>query len=323
VNIRGLFAGLVGAEPGEIALVNNTKAGEQLVLDRLEGLPDGNIVTDDLHFSGSLHNYEGLRRAGWGVRVARAVDWRVPTEAIAALVDDDTRLIAVSHVSNVNGHIADLPALADLAHAHGAYLYADIIQSAGVLPMDLSESGVDFAACNGYKWLYGTHGSGFLYVRKDRQGSALVDRVFPGRAQLRYPPWAEASREGESPVGISPREDASRYETGHHSYIGYAALYEGLKFVDSVGVEAMHAATVGLIGRLLERIDLDRYPSMSTHIDRSPIVSFHMPNAPSLSEPLKEAGVVVTLAPNFVRVSPAIYNTTEDIDLLADALNNV
>lgn len=109
--IKGLFASMIGADTGEIALVNTTKAGEQLILDRLDGLQSGNIVTDDLHFSGSLHNYEGLRRAGWDVRVARAVDWRVPTEAIAALVDDDTRLIAVSHVSNVNGHIADLSKL--------------------------------------------------------------------------------------------------------------------------------------------------------------------------------------------------------------------
>ena len=321
--IRGLCADLVGAAPGEIALVSATKEGEQLILDRLDGIQSGNIVTDDLHFSGSLHNYEGLRRAGWDVRVARAVDWRVPTEAIEALVDDDTRLIAISHVSNVNGHIADLSDLADLAHAHGAFLYADIIQSAGILPMNLEASGVDFAACNGYKWLYGTHGAGFLYVRQSRQGSALIDRAFPGHAEQRYAPWTDDSVEGESPLKIGAQEDARRYEPGHHSYIALAALYEGLKFIRSIGVEEMQAHTVELIARLLEGIDLERYPSISTHEGQAPIVTFHVPDAPRLAGSMLEAGVVVTLAANRMRVSPAIYNTTADVDRLVDVLNNV
>ena len=142
-----------------------------------------------------------------------------------------TRLIAVSHVSNVNGHMADLSALAELAHSHGAFLFADIIQSVGVVPIDLEENGVDFAACNGYKWLYGTHGSGFLYVRQSRQGTALIDRAYPGHAEMRYAPWTEDSVAGMSPLGIDPKEDATRYEPGHHSYIGLAALYEGMKFI--------------------------------------------------------------------------------------------
>lgn len=321
--VRGLCADLIGVQESEIALVSSTKEGEQLVIDRLDGLRSGNIVTDDLHFSGSLHNYEGLRRAGWDVRVARAVDWRVPTEAIAALVDDDTRLIAVSHVSNVNGHMADLSELADLAHSHGAFLFADIIQSAGVVSMNLEESGVDFAACNGYKWLYGTHGSGFFYVRKSRQGTALVDRAFPGHAQMRYAPWTEDAGRGDDSLGISPRDDAIRYEPGHHSYIGLAALYEGLKFIDSIGVDAMERHTVGLISHLLETIDLDRYPSISTHVDRSPIVTFRVPQAGRLAEPLGKAGVVVTLTENRMRVSPAIYNTTEDVDRLVEALHAI
>jgi len=78
-----------------------------------------------------------------------------------------------------------------------------------------------------------------------------------------------------------------------------------------------------LITHLLETIDLDRYPSISTHVDRAPIVTFHVPDAVRLAGPLLEAGVVVTLTANRMRVSPAIYNTTEDVDRLVEVLNNI
>jgi selenocysteine lyase/cysteine desulfurase len=125
------------------------------------------------------------------------------------------------------------------------------------------------------------------------------------------------------PLGFSPREDATRYEPGHHSYIGLAALYEGLKFIESIGVEEMHRHTLDLNSHLLESIDLDRYPSISTHVDESPIVTFHVPEARRLAEPLSQAGVVVTLTANRMRVSPAIYNTTEDVDRLVEALHAI
>ena len=85
----------------------------------------------------------------------------------------------------------------------------------------------------------------------------------------------------------------------------------------------MHTRTVELITHLLDTIDLDRYPSISTHVDQSPIVTFRVPDAPRLAELLLEAGVVVTLAANRMRVSPAIYNTAEDVDRLVDVLNTI
>lgn len=66
----------------------------------------------------------------------------------------------------------DAKRLSDLAHAHGAYLYADIIQAAGSVPVDVKALGIDFAACSNYKWLQGARGAGFLYVREDLQGAA-------------------------------------------------------------------------------------------------------------------------------------------------------
>ena len=319
---RAAFARLVGAQPGEIALVHCTKAGEQIVLDGFPALREGgNVVTNDLHFSGSLHNLEGRRRAGMDVRVVRARDWAVRPEAMEAAMDERTALVSVTLVSNVNGHVEDVAELARLAHARGALVYADVIQAAGAVPLDLRALGVDFAACSTYKWLLGPHGTGFLYVREEHQGSALADALFPGHVEHNYAPWVDAPDPAHGAYAWTAPSDARRYQPGHVSYHGYLAVRRSLALLESIGVETVLRNAVGLNRRLLERVDGERYPCLSPHPDRSPIVTFAVPDPEALGERLRDAGVVVTLAGRRLRVSPSIYNHAEDVDRLAAVLN--
>lgn len=320
--VRELFARLIGARAGEIALVHSTKAGEQVVIDGLDpGRHGRNIVTNDMHFSGSLHNLIGLGRAGTDVRIVRGTDWDVPLEAMATAIDDDTALVAVTLVSNVTGRIEAVAQLAEIAHAHGALLYADVIQAAGIVPLDVRALGIDFAAANGYKWLFGVHGAGFLFVRAELQGTRLPDRLFPGHVQYNYPPWVGRPNVQEPDYLYTPPRDAARYEPGHVSYLGYCAAYEGLKFLHEVGIERALEHSVRLCGRLQRDLDPDRYTCISPHVNRSPIITFLTDDARALGQRLRDAHVVVTLAGNRVRISPALYNDDRDIDRLLEVMN--
>ena len=100
------------------------------------------------------------------------------------MVDRKTRLIATSLVSYVNGYLTNARALADLAHAHGGYLYTDIIQAVGAVPIDMPALGIDFAACSGYKWLMGDRGLGYLFVREELQ-DRVMRRTQYGDRQFR------------------------------------------------------------------------------------------------------------------------------------------
>jgi selenocysteine lyase/cysteine desulfurase len=323
--IRRLFADLIGANPSEIGLVHCTKAGEQLALDSLEGIRNGgNVVTNDMHFSGSLHNLVGLKKAGLDVRIVPAADFDVSLERMADAIDDRTALVAVSSVSNVNGRVEPMAELSSLAHDRGALVYADIIQAAGAVPMDVGALGIDFAACSAYKWLFGVHGVGFFYAREDLQGTALPDRLFPGRARRNYTPWVEKPDPSEASYITQIRSDASRYEPGHVSYLGYCAAYEGLRFIHETGVEAMLAHSRGLIERLMGHLDPDQYRCITPDPGATPIVSFEVPDVDVTLERLVVARVVVSVGGdnwNQIRVSPAIYNNESDIDRLAEVLD--
>ena len=108
--IHAAFAKLIHAKPQEIALVPCTKAGEQIVLDGLPALRrGGNVVTNDLHFLGSLHNLVGLRQAGLDVRIVQGDGRDVDLQRMADAMDERTALVCVTLVSNINGRFEALP----------------------------------------------------------------------------------------------------------------------------------------------------------------------------------------------------------------------
>src|SRR5437867_11957174 len=97
----------------------------------------GNLVTNDLRYAGSIHDYIGRRKAGMDVRIVKHRDWRIELRDMERVVDRKTKLVSITLVSNVNGWDEDAKALSDLAHSHGAFVYADIIQAAGSVPVDV------------------------------------------------------------------------------------------------------------------------------------------------------------------------------------------
>lgn len=321
--LRPRFAALIGAREEEIGLVECTKAGEQIVLDGLPGLRQGgNVVTNDLHFSGSLHNLEGLRRAGTDVRVVRHEGWRVDPERMVDAIDDRTELVTVSLVSNVNGHVESVRRIAEAAHAHGALVFADIIQAAGIVPVDVHALGIDVAACSSYKWLFGLHGAGFLFVSGSVQGHALEDRVYPGHVQRTYAPFHGDGAPGS--MTWSAPTDARRYQPGHVSYVGYAAVDAGLRFVEERGVDTLLEHSVALNRHLLDRLDRDRYRVLSPNVDRSPILALEAADFDGTLNRLMASDVVISAGgdkPDLLRISPAVYNTVADMDRVAAVLN--
>lgn len=327
-DVRRLFGELIGASESEIGLVECTKAGEQLVLEGLGSLrAGGNVVTNDLHFSGSLHNLEGLRRAGVDVRVVRADDrFEVSLDRMVDAIDDRTALVTVSLVSNVNGRIEPVAELSRIAHERGAILFADIIQAAGAIPIDVKAMGIDVAACSSYKWLFGIHGAGFLFVSDALQGRRLPDFLFPGHSRRNYGPWIEDAPGRGGDFSFDAPTSAVRYQPGHVSYLGYAAVYEGLRFLAGIGVPEVQRHGTGLVARLLDQIDVERWRVLTPEPDRSPILSLRPPTMEGLRDRLVRANVTVSTGGDMdrlMRVSPAIYNTAEDVDRLAEVINEV
>lgn len=135
------YASLVNADVDEIAFVQSTTVGENLVLKALD-IPrsGGRIVTDELHYVGSLPTYSQIADRGMDVVTLRANDaGRIELEQFERATNTKTRLVAISLVSMVNGFRHDLKEICPIAHASGAYVYADVgTPSAACLSMCVS-----------------------------------------------------------------------------------------------------------------------------------------------------------------------------------------
>ncbi|HYM12630.1 MAG TPA: aminotransferase class V-fold PLP-dependent enzyme [Bryobacterales bacterium] len=319
---KALFAKLINAKPSEIAFVICTKAGEARVVNGL-GIQEsgGNLVTNDLHYAGSIHDYIGRRKHGMDVRIVKHRDWHIDLGDMEKAVDRKTKLVSITLVSNVNGNVENAKAISELAHAHGAYVYADIIQAVGSVPVDVKALGIDFAACSNYKWLQGIRGAGFLYVREDLQGTAVKDTIFPGYVDFNYAPWVTRPEQGQGDFPYRANRNGSRYEAGNVSDVGYAGEYEALQRILAIGVDNIYAHTRPMCERLKKELPGMGYTLITPREAASSMVVVQAKDLKAVRSKLARANIqVTTTGENRVRISPALYNNMGDIDRLLAAL---
>ena len=322
--VKEQFAKLINAKPAEIAYVQSTMAGESIVAGGL-GLPKsgGNVVTDALHFEGSLYLYRELEKQGLEVRVAMPRDGRIEMRDMEKLVDRKTRLIAVSLVSYVNGFKHDLKSIADLAHSHGACAYADIIQAAGCIPVDVRASGIDCAACGSYKWLMGDMGLGFLYVREDLQGKVVKPTQY-GWRQARDFEYHIFPGDPPNPQPWTYQrlaEAAGYYELGTVANAVSAALSVSLENIQKLGVESIRAHVKPLTDRVQKELPSLGYPPMTPADTPTPIATFVVKDPGATIAKLKKANVTAKVVQHQLRISPSVFNDQKDIDKLLNALS--
>jgi selenocysteine lyase/cysteine desulfurase len=324
IDVRPMFAALVNANASEIGYVPNTSTGENFVVESLQLKPGrDNIVTDALHFEGALVHLMERKKQGLDVRVVMPREGRIDPKDMERVVDDNTKLVEVSHVAMYNGFQHDLKAVCDLAHAHGAYVYADIIQGVGAVPIDVKATGVDFAAAATYKWLMGDFGLGFMYVKQ-----SLLDSV------IQRPHWSYESApdtsihlspfDPESPraVTYTPGRDAGSFvRLGTVASSVAAALSVSLPYIQRLGVEAIEQHRMPLIKRLQSEMPRLGFRAQTPPESTSPIVTFAHNDEAGITTKLEKARVNVRVTPYWIRISPSVYNDMHDIDRLLEALS--
>lgn len=325
------FAKLINASADEIAFVQSTTDGENLVLAGLDLTKrGGNVVIDDLHFEASKYLYSSLQDQGLiELRVVEAQDWQTTAADYEKYIDKDTQLVSIALVSQINGYVADVKAISDLAHEHGAWLFADIIQGAGNTPIDVQAMGIDFAASSTYKWLMGEHGFGFLYVRKDLQ-EEVVKQTRHGLRQVKV----------ERDFHFETHGGGTIYEgTSSMGFLPGVIAATGLKYLTNIGVDAIREHAQPLIDRLQTELPSigAGYRPISPLGNPSSIVSF-LPKGDIKETKAKldrAFGEQVLSFRNWyfkndkgerehvrgIRIGVSVYNNDEDIDLLLEALS--
>jgi len=319
ITVGNLIGKIIGAGEGEVTMHPNVSVCQSIVASCLDWKGKRNkIVSEGLNFPSNLYIHRALESLGARVVTVPSADGiTVPLDKLLAAIDEETLLVSVSHVIFKSSYIQDLRAITERAHKVGAMVIADIYQSAGTVPVNVRELGVDFATGGSVKWLCGGPGAGYLYVRRDLWGK-LEPRVTGWMAHRK--PFAF------DPETIEYADDAFRFLQGTPNIPGLYAARSGYEIVHQVGVENIRAKSVRQTSMLLELAEQAGYRvnSPKDAAQRGGTITLDVPNGAEVTHELLRRDFLVDYRPGAgIRIAPHFYSKDEELELVIHEIQSI
>ena len=310
IEVGNKIGRIIGAPAGTVSMHENVTTAHMIALSTLgPSAARRRIVCSAMDFPSMVHLYRAQQAAGFELRVVPGEnDLSLDTGRMLDAIDDSTAVVAFSHVLFRTSYITDAAAIARRAREAGAAVILDTYQSAGIIPVDVTALGVDFAVGGCLKWLCGGPGNAFLYTRPDRLKAAHPS--FTG--------WLSRQRPFAFDIDDADvRDDAMHMMNGTPSIPAYYAALAGLEVITEAGVDRIRESSKQMTARLLALVDAHGFTSAAA---RDPerlagTVAVNVPDALHVSRTLKARDFIVDYRPPVgVRISPHFYNTMDEID---------
>jgi len=312
---RTSVSGLLNAEEDEIAITTSVSAGVDAIVSAFS-FADGRdkIVLSDFEFPtiGQISHAQELR--GARVEHVRAeADGTIPLERFEAAIDEQTALVAVTHVCFRNGSRLEVERVAELAHERGALLLLDAYQTAGSLPLDVRALDCDFLVAGVLKYLLGSAGLAFLYCRRE-----LVERLSPTATG-----WFADRNIFEMDIhDYSPASTARRFEAGTPPVPAIYAGIAGIELMREIGIEETETHVRALNELLVEGVaELGGVVVTPRVVEqRGALTCVASTDVDALVAAMTSRGIVTSSRDDNLRLSPHCYNTVEDVAAVLDVL---
>lgn len=314
--VRAAHAALLGCDPTEIALTQNTTDGMNLVTLGVNWQPGDEAITTNLEHAGALFPLFAAReRFGITIKMADVLDRpEAAAEVIERLITPRTKLISLSHVSFITGAVLPIREICERAHRHGVLVLVDGAQSFGAMPVNVKELGVDFYAVTGQKWLCGPEGVGALYASQAAVSQVNITFASYGTIES-YNMYS----------GLLPRGNAQKFEQGTVQPASLAGQLAACRWLtDEVGQDWAYGRIRQLAGAA--RAMLAEIPGVRvlTPADGAGLVSFQLTGADAnqVLKALTDQSIIIRTVPHpqTMRMSAGFYNTDEELARLAAAL---
>ena len=312
---RSAVARLLHADTDDVAVTTSVSQGVSGLVSALRlGDKRNRIVISEYEFPtiGQIAHAQELRGAEV-VHVRPDPDGSIPAERFAEAIDERTALVCCTTLSYRSGHRHDVAAIAEAAHAHGALVLADSYQACGAVELDVRSLGADFVTGGTVKYLLGTAGLGFMWVRRE---------VCEGLVPTQTGWFADEDIFAMSIADYSPHRSARRFDAGTPPVPSLYAGVAGISLVEEAGPPAVEAHVSGLVERFLGGLD-ELGASVATPREaslRGPLVCVRSTDVDRLVAALAEERIVTSSREDKLRVALHLYNVDADVDVLLAAL---
>lgn len=314
--VRASVGRLVGSAAERIAFTQNTSTGLATVTNGLDWREGDNVVVPAGEFPSNFYPWLQLRRRGVEVREVAMSGGQAVVDDVLTVLDDRTRVLAISAVQYSSGHRYDLAALGSACRGGDALLVVDATQAVGALAVDADLLGVDVLAVSSHKWLLGPFGIGFV--------------ALSGRAMQRLSPSTVGWLSVEDPFAFDHEPqlaaDARRFESGTENSAGIAGLGATVNLLhqlDRHRVEDRVLARADQLGTLLVEAGMQVHlPESRERRSGIVIASSSAGEHAFLHGRLLEAGVRCSLRSAGLRFAPHYFTNDDDLHRAADALGS-
>ena len=280
---------------------------------------DQNVVSTRIVFPSTVYPWQRVANStGCEIRLANEKKNFVNVDDIIDLIDQDTKVVCVSHVEFSNGQAFDLDLLSQAAHEHDALFVVDATQSAGVIPIDVKKTPIDVLVAGAYKWLCGPFGAAFMYIT-----SELLEKLEPGLVGFR-------SHENMWDLNASRLEyskDAKKFEFSTMAFGCAIGLARSIDYLNTIGVKNIFDYNMQLCDILIEGLQ-SRNAVINSPLDKkngSSIITayFDGVDTETIIKSLKAAQIFVSNRAGSIRFSPHLYNNDIDIETTLTELDNI
>ncbi|MGH8874906.1 MAG: aminotransferase class V-fold PLP-dependent enzyme [Acidimicrobiia bacterium] len=312
---RREFAGLVGADPDQVAVATSASAAVSSVASALDFTGKRNrVVISDFEFPTIAQIWHAQEQRGAQVVHVPATGSMIDPGHFEEAIDERTRLVSITHVCFRNGSMLDVPAITEIAHRHGVPVLVDSYQTLGSMPVDVGELGVDLLVGGVLKYLLASAGLAFLYVRKD-----LIEELVPTAMGW----FSQADIFAMDIQANTPSLTARRFESGTPPVPSIYAGLAGMRLIRSIGLgpveERIRELTTAIKEGAQERGF--RLASPAEPARHGALITLRSHDAPSLVKRLAGEGIVISSRDDNLRISPHLYNDLGDVDRLFGALD--
>ncbi|MEM7535535.1 MAG: aminotransferase class V-fold PLP-dependent enzyme [Chloroflexota bacterium] len=233
---------LISAPPDEIAFLSHSSDGINLLAYALDWRAGDNVVVCDVEFPSDVLPWTKLADQGVELRIVSHNNFVIDIDAVAAMVDERTRVVAMSQVSYYTGQRQPVQALSEMVRAKGALLLIDATHAAGSVPVYAPHADILVSSC--YKWLLGVHGAAVFYWNRERLPD--LEPPFLGwNTGVSTPNW-------QAPTSYQLPESADRFQPGNPGFISLYVLENALNHLLDIGTDRIEQHNVHLSGMVLD-----------------------------------------------------------------------
>ncbi len=312
---RALFGSLIGAGPEEIAVATSVSQAVSSLASAIDFRgPRNKIIVDDFAFPAVAQVWHAQAARGAQVVHVPAAGNSIPLSRYEELIDERTAMVSLAHVCYRNGVKQDAAAIAEIAHRKGALVLLDAYQSLGAEPVDVKALNVDLLVGGDLKYLLGSTGVAWLYVRKE-----LLSSLFPTSGGW----FTQANIFAMDIYHHTPSPSARRFEAGTPPVPSLYAAIAGLQIIDEIGLPAIAAQNRALTDAIKSNA-MRRGFRLATPVDparHGPLIAIRSHRVDLLVKRLEQQGIITSSRDGNLRVSPHFYNTCEDVERLFAALD--